>query len=87
MGRLVVEEAAEERGRSCGVEEEVGVFCAVVGMLALDLRLEPSPKPLKREFRELMWSRKRRQCDRARKKVLKRGGVRGAVVSNVDNLR
>ena len=55
MGRLVDEdEAVEVTGRpdSWGVEE-VG-FCAIVGTLALDLRLEPNPRPLKREFIELI---------------------------------
>jgi hypothetical protein len=42
---------------SCGAEEE-GVCAIVVGMLALDLRLEPNPRPLKREFIELMKSRR-----------------------------
>lgn len=39
-------------GRSCGV---VG-FCAMVGTLALDFRLEPNPRLLKREFIELIES-------------------------------
>jgi hypothetical protein len=55
MGRLVVEdEAVDGVGLpgSCGVEEEG--FCAIVGTLALDLRLEPNPRPLKREFIELI---------------------------------
>jgi hypothetical protein len=41
---------------SCGVEE-VG-FCAIVVTLALDLRLEPNPRPLKREFIELIRPRR-----------------------------
>lgn len=40
---------------SCGAEE-VG-FWAMVGVLALDLRLEPNPRPLKREFIELIRSK------------------------------
>jgi hypothetical protein len=55
MGRLVVDdEAVEGVGLpgSWGVEE-VG-FCAIVGTLALDLRLEPNPRPLNREFIELI---------------------------------
>ncbi len=73
MGRLVVEEAADERGLpefcrcgSCGAEE-VGfkwLFCwGTVGALALDLRLEPNPRPLKREFIELIWFEGRNQCE------------------------
>jgi hypothetical protein len=56
MGRLVVEdEAVEGTGLpgSCGVEAE-GFCCAMVGTLALDLRLEPNPRPLNREFIELI---------------------------------
>jgi len=49
-------------GRSCGAEEVVG-FCAMVGTLALDLRLEPNPRPLKREFIELIRSRRCNQCE------------------------
>jgi hypothetical protein len=55
MGRLVVDdEAVEVVGlpASCGVED-VG-FCAMVGTFALDLRLEPNPKLLNREFIELI---------------------------------
>jgi hypothetical protein len=55
MGRLVVDdEAVEGVGlpASCGVE--VVGFCAMVGTLALDLRLEPNPRPLNREFIELI---------------------------------
>jgi hypothetical protein len=59
MGKLVVEDEAVE-GRtglpaSCGAED-VG-FCAMVGTLALDFRLEPNPRPLKREFIELIRAR------------------------------
>jgi hypothetical protein len=50
-------------GRSCGAEEEVVGFCAMVGTLALDLRLEPNPRPLKREFIELIRSRRCNQCE------------------------
>jgi hypothetical protein len=60
MGRLVVDEAAEAvvgLPGSCGVEEEG--FCAIeVGMCALDFRLEPNPRPLNREFIELIRSRR-----------------------------
>jgi hypothetical protein len=52
MGRLVVEDAAElETGLpwSCGTEE--GLVATEVGTLALDLRLDPNPRPLKREFK------------------------------------
>jgi hypothetical protein len=58
MGRLVVDdEAVESVGlpASCGVEE--AGFCAMVGTLGLDLRLEPNPRPLNREFIELIWPR------------------------------
>ena len=64
MGRLVVEdEAVEGRGLpgSCGAEEEG--FCAMVGTLALDLRLEPNPRPLKREFIELIRPERCNQCE------------------------
>jgi hypothetical protein len=45
------------------VEEEG--FCAmVVGTLALDLRLEPNPRPLKREFIELIRPERCNQCER-----------------------
>lgn len=64
MGRLVVEDADEAieegmglPGRSCGEGDWVG-FCAIVGTLALDLRLEPNPRLLNREFIELIWPRK-----------------------------
>jgi hypothetical protein len=44
------------------VEEEG--FCAmVVGTLALDLRLEPNPRPLKREFIELIRPERCNQCE------------------------
>ena len=59
MGRLVDDEAAEVGTglpASCGVEE-VG-FCAETGTLGLDLRLEPNPRLLKREFIELIRSRR-----------------------------
>jgi hypothetical protein len=59
MGRLVVDdEAVESVGlpASCGVEE-VGFCAMVVGTLGLDLRLEPNPRPLNREFIELIWPR------------------------------
>jgi hypothetical protein len=42
--------------------EEVG-FCAMVGTLALDLRLEPNPRPLKREFIELIRPGRCNQCE------------------------
>jgi hypothetical protein len=42
-------------GSSWGAE--VG-FCAIVGTLADDLRLEPNPSPLKREFIELIGCRR-----------------------------
>jgi len=42
-------------GSSWGAE--VG-FCAIVGTLADDLRLEPNPSPLKREFIELIRCRR-----------------------------
>jgi len=64
MGRLVVEdEAVDGVGLpgSCGVEEEG--FCAIVGTLALDLRLEPNPRPLKREFIELIRPERCNQCE------------------------
>ena len=48
-----------ERGcPSCGADE-LGLGARVVaGMLALDLRLEPNPRPLKREFIELIRARR-----------------------------
>lgn len=52
-------EDADEAVEGMGLPEsgagEVG-FCAIVGTLALDFRLEPNPKPLKREFRALIWA-------------------------------
>lgn len=54
MGRLVVdEEAVSGKGLpvSCGVEAG---FWASCGVLELDLRFEPNPRPLKREFIELI---------------------------------
>ena len=64
MGRLAVEEEAVSRDRG-GPESEEGVGSVVaeevglrglieVGATALDLRLEPNPRPLKREFKELI---------------------------------
>jgi hypothetical protein len=65
IGRLVVEDEAVDGGiglpGSCGVEEEG--FCAMVGTLALDLRLEPNPRPLKREFIELIRPERCNQCE------------------------
>ena len=62
MGRLVVDEegvsrglAEPGRGGRGGVEEGSGTTGGEdVGPTALDLRLEPTPRPLKREFRELI---------------------------------
>jgi hypothetical protein len=59
MGRLVVEDEADGGmglPTSCGAEE-VGFwlgFWARVGVLPLDLRLDPNPRPFKREFIELI---------------------------------
>lgn len=44
--------AAPGRGGRGGVAAGSGTV--VVGATALDLRLEPNPRPLKREFRELI---------------------------------
>jgi hypothetical protein len=78
MGRLVVEdEAVDGVGLpgSCGVEEEG--FCAIVGTLALDLRLEPNPRPLKREFIELIRPRGCNQCEGRREEEQTEKKLRG----------
>ena len=36
---------------------------AIVGTTALDLRLEPNPRPLNREFIELIRARERCNCN------------------------
>jgi hypothetical protein len=59
MGRLVVEDDGVSRaGRGGTGGREVGLGSIDVWATALDLRLEPNPRPFKREFKELIRDRR-----------------------------
>ncbi len=54
---------------SCGAEVEGGTDD---GTLAFDLRLEPNPRPLKREFIELIRTRARKANGRGERRMIRR---------------